>query len=863
MINNIFLAIVLFGSQLALFSQSKGVSPLSTNNSQHSTNTYAVVVGISNYQDPGIPDLRFADKDAEAFANYLRSDAGGKLDGDHLKVLINSNATMAQFANALDWLWEVCKEGDQAIIYFSGHGDVEKKSLTQPGFLLCWDAPARVYMAGGAFALPMLQEVVSTLSTQNKAMVIVITDACHSGKLAGSEIYGAQLTGQNLARQYANEIKILSCQPNEYSIEGEQWGGGRGAFSFNLIDGLYGLADGNKDLTVNLQELSRYLEDHVTTEVAPLVQVPMIIGNRVTRLSSVDTKFLEKLSSGKINRSQIFSPVDSRGMEDKIVDAIDTSIQGLYQLFKMALQNKHLLLPLNACANSYYEKLIVEPKLQRLHASMTRNFAAALQDDAQQTMNRWISIDDNQAVQIGAKVKNYNIPIRVFSDRVKSYPSCLERAAELLGKDHYLYATLMARKYFFEGFLLANGNRNPSNEIGEKAIEKFKQSLQWQPEHPAVFWQMSQIYSYQLLHPDSMELFAKKAMEVYPRWIVPYTTLAFNFSQKYKSFEKAKLYLDQAMNIDSNSSKVWNVMGVYHIWKKEYKKAEEAFIKSIQIDSMVSDVYNNLGFVYNNMGKYDLGEKNLKKSIQLDSTNSLQYNTLGFLYNNSRRYPEAEQVLLKAIQLNSNYIEAHVNLGVTYYFSGRDKEAEKEFLEVIQLDSTSVQAFSNLGNIYRKRSNYPEAEKYLRRAIQIDSNFFQASANLGLVYHKLRQWKEASPFLQKAVNAMPKNELLQAVLGDVYAHLDFDLDKAQSCFEKAIELDPEYPDTYRYYANFSLRKNKTEAAWTYLEKGLEKGVGEEQFAYEDLQTDPDFEEMRKDLKWKTLMKKYFPEKIKD
>ncbi|MBK9108770.1 MAG: tetratricopeptide repeat protein [Saprospiraceae bacterium] len=859
----LYLILISILTNVSLYSQSKGVSQLQTVNSKlPATSTYAVVIGISDYQDGGIPDLRFADKDAEAFANYLRSSAGGKLDKDHLKVLINQQATMAQFANALDWLWEICKEGDQAIIYFSGHGDVEKKSLTQPGFLLCWDAPARVYMAGGAFALPMLQEVVSTLSTQNKAMVIVITDACHSGKLAGSEIYGAQLTGQNLARQYANEIKMLSCQPNEYSIEGEQWGGGRGAFSYNLIDGLYGLADGNKDLFVSLQELSRYLEDHVTTEVAPMVQVPMIIGNRITRLSSVDTKFLENLSSGKINQTQIFSPVDSRGMEDEILADMDTTIQELYQLFKIALQDKRLLLPLNACANTYYDKLIGESKLQRLHSSMTRNFAAALQDDAQQTMNRWLSIDIHQTVQSGSKNKSENIPIKVFSDRVKSYPSCLERAAVLLGQDHYLYTTLMARKYFFEGFLLANGNRNPSKEIGEKAIEKFQQSLQWQAEHPAVFWQMSQIYGYQLLLPDSMELFAKKAMEVYPRWIVPYTTLAFNFSQKYKFFEKAKLYLDQAMNLDSSSDKVWIGLGVYHIWKKEYKKAEDAFIKSIQLDSTVSDAYNNLGLVYINMGKYDLAEKNLQKSIQLDSTNSLQYNTLGFLYNNIRRYPEAEQVLLKAIQLNSNYIEAQVNLGVTYYLSGRNQEAEKVFLEVIQLDSTSVQALGNLGNIYRKRSNYPDAEKYLRKAIQIDSNFFQASANLGLVYHKLRQWKEASPFMQKAVKALPKNELLQAVLGDVYAHLDLDIDKAQSCFEKAIELDPEYPDTYRYYANLSLRKNQTEAAWTYLEKGLEKGVGEDQFAFEDLQADPDFEVMRKDLKWKTLMQKYFPDKMK-
>ena len=149
----------------------KGIAPLKvvSNQSSVTSNTYAVVVGISDYQDPGIPDLRFADKDAEAFAAFLSSKAGGSLDQDHLKLLLNKQASMAQFANALDWLMESAKEGDKVIIYFSGHGDVEKKTLTQPGFLLCWDAPASVYISGGAFALPMLQEVVSTISIQNKA----------------------------------------------------------------------------------------------------------------------------------------------------------------------------------------------------------------------------------------------------------------------------------------------------------------------------------------------------------------------------------------------------------------------------------------------------------------------------------------------------------------------------------------------------------------------------------------------------------------------------------------------------------------------------------------------------------------------
>ena len=39
-------------------------------------------------------------KDALAFANYLRSRAGGSLDGDHIKLLVDSAATMAAFVAA-------------------------------------------------------------------------------------------------------------------------------------------------------------------------------------------------------------------------------------------------------------------------------------------------------------------------------------------------------------------------------------------------------------------------------------------------------------------------------------------------------------------------------------------------------------------------------------------------------------------------------------------------------------------------------------------------------------------------------------------------------------------------------------------
>ncbi|MBK7344163.1 MAG: caspase family protein [Saprospiraceae bacterium] len=344
---------ILMGLAMSAIAQEEGLTPIAAANLSNSGETFAVVVGISDYQDPGIPDLRFADKDAEAFDNFLRSPAGGSLDGDHLKVLTNQNATAGRIAEALDGLIEQTREGDQVIIYFSGHGDVERKTVSQPGFLLVWDAPSRVYMGGGTYSLAFLQEVVTTLSTQNLAKVVVITDACHAGKLAGSQIGGSQLTSANLAKQYANEVKILSCQPNEYSLEGEQWGEGRGCFSFHLVDGLFGLADRNGDGLVSVGEIDRYLEDHVTAEAAPQSQVPILLGNKTEKLSKVNVAILADLQKFKTGQMAVFASSDSRGLEDEILAKLDSGIVKKYLAFKKAVAEKRFFEPADNCADFY------------------------------------------------------------------------------------------------------------------------------------------------------------------------------------------------------------------------------------------------------------------------------------------------------------------------------------------------------------------------------------------------------------------------------------------------------------------------------------------------------------------------------
>ncbi len=759
---------------LSLTAQQKGASPLPPALGRPpSAETFAVVVGISDYQDKAIPDLRFADRDALAFAGFLQSPAGGALDEDHLRILVNDRATGAQFANALDWLWEVVKENDRAIIYFSGHGDVERKSITQPGYLLCWDAPPRVYMAGGAFNVRDLNDVVSTLAIQNKAKVVLITDACRAGKLSGSGIGGAQATAANLAKQYANEVKILSCQPDEYSIEGEQWGGGRGAFSYHLLDGLYGMADGNSDLSIDLKEIGRYLEDNVTSEVAPHSQNPMTVGSKTEKLTAVFPEILAQLKEGKKGQVQLFTATESRGIEDDVLAAADTNIVEMYLAFKQSLKDKQFLEPATACSDFYYEKLAREPQLEKLHSSMRRNYAAALQDDAQQVLNIMLKSGLTEQVLKAAK----------YADLYYNYPTYLERAAELLGEGHYMYATLQARKHFFEGM------------VQEKSKDKrtaFRKALGWQPDMAHAMVYLTQ--SFEPGQRDSAEYYTQKAAALIPSWVEPFLAMAIFYGYGPKQPDKVEEMLDLAGQVDSTSVLVWFRKANFYKDNGKYKLAEKWYLKTIEEteeDICFPCAHLNLAYIYKTSRRHDEAEKYLKKAIQLDSTGKsfcfpCAYNNLGDIYRETRRYDEAEKYLKKAIQLDTTFWMAYANLGILYQILQRWEESKDMTQKTIQYGPPIGVLVAMLGNTYTHLPDrLEEAKKTLDKALEMDADspityFYLAQWSI-----KMNQMEEAWQYLEQGLEKGFGNG--QLTVSDLQEEPDFEQMRKEARWGELME----------------------------------------------------------------------------
>src|SRR4030081_1014974 len=113
----LFLVILVITSFLTL-AQDRGGTPKANTEESDLGNTYAMIFGISNY--PSITPLKYADKDAELFKQFLQSPAGGNIKDDNIFFKINENAKAAIiFQYGMGWLkTKNLKRGDHLYFYF-------------------------------------------------------------------------------------------------------------------------------------------------------------------------------------------------------------------------------------------------------------------------------------------------------------------------------------------------------------------------------------------------------------------------------------------------------------------------------------------------------------------------------------------------------------------------------------------------------------------------------------------------------------------------------------------------------------------------------------------------------------------------
>ncbi|MDX1938955.1 MAG: caspase family protein [Saprospiraceae bacterium] len=829
--------------------------------------TRAVVIGISDYQDEHIPDLRYAHKDAEAFVAYLQSDKGGRLEDQYIRMLINEQAKAGDIIAQFDWLIAESKAGDKAIIYFSGHGDVERVTKFQRGYLLAYDSPPAAYMAGGTLSVQNLQDIITSLS-EIGVQVIFISDACRSGKLAGSDTGGAQATTAALTKQFANEIKILSCQPNEFSLEGAQWGGGRGCFSYNLVDGLYGLADLDNDRAVSVLELERYLEDRVPRETAPQSQIPMSTGNKGEELAFVDKNWLEAFKLQKDKERPSFDQLASRNIEEALLSNADTSIREQYRLFAAALEIGNLLEPKGTSADDYFRKLIAEPKIRSVHGLLKRNFAAALQNESQEILNALMKNDAVIWSDIYAGGFSYDY-----------IPAYLARAIEILGERHYMYKQLKAKQAYFEAKSYRT-DKYPhirADSLNRLFIAKCEEALKYDPEAAYVYYDLALSSWVTVSDYKKSYQYSQKALELSPNWVAALymvgklgAILATSTTEELA----AKDQLKKGLTIDSTFIPFYEGLSFEYIsdgenefYKQKYLEKVLAVIQAKR-EQAPALYYMYAGAILMRFNRNEEAEQYLLKFVELTKQQDAGgYVYLSWLYISTKRYAEAETVLKKAVALKPLWRDPATRLAYFYLSNlNQPEKAEAVCLQVIALDSTLSWAYSILGDIYWSQNKLKEAAIAFKKVTELDPFYddvgmiYPIEFVLATIYHQLGKEKEAQALFRSIVEHYPNPGDLNTAYMVIHAQFSLGtLEAMEQTIQNAIKSYPNDANLqYNIACIYSLTGQSAKALTT-LEQSLKNGYNN----YDWILKDPDFDSIRKLPEFKALMKQYFPDWVKE
>ena len=206
---------------------------------------YALLVGVSEYADPSIPDLNFAHRDALAWRDFLVSAQGGAFLPQNVRCLTNESATRNAVISAISGFLNSARPEDLVIVFFAGHGTPEHGKKTIP-YLLCHDSRRDEYAATAIEMTELRRKLENYLNSQR---VIVIADACHSAGTEGWQQGVREASGdvsyywKKLASSECGRSTVTASRVGELSREDKKWGGGHGVFSHYMLEALKGRAN--------------------------------------------------------------------------------------------------------------------------------------------------------------------------------------------------------------------------------------------------------------------------------------------------------------------------------------------------------------------------------------------------------------------------------------------------------------------------------------------------------------------------------------------------------------------------------------------------------------------------------------------
>jgi hypothetical protein len=183
----------------------------------------ALIIGINDYEDPKIPDLKTAVNDALAMAELLRDHYGFQVN-----LLLDRNATKENIYLALRNLASSTTSDESVLIYYAGHGDLDRTYSDG------WWIPADAKGGNPVTYLDNIQ-VQKAMRSMNARHALLISDSCYSGTLFGQFRAIPQVIDNKYYINLYNEKSRWGMTSGNKTPVSDAGSGGHSVFAYQLL----------------------------------------------------------------------------------------------------------------------------------------------------------------------------------------------------------------------------------------------------------------------------------------------------------------------------------------------------------------------------------------------------------------------------------------------------------------------------------------------------------------------------------------------------------------------------------------------------------------------------------------------------
>lgn len=690
--------------------------------------TYALLVGISKYAKPEL-SLQFANADASVFSSLLESPLGGGVPGNNVLLLTDEKATTAAVRNGFeDFLKRRAGKNDTVIILIAGHGTVETPG-SKSAYILTYDSDPQD-LKSTALGMDELQSLFEE-QLSKVGRVLLFVDVCKAGTIGTIHNTSVSSNVQQLGDIQGDLFGLLASRPREVSLEGPEFGGGHGVFSYFVIKGLEGAADANKDGVVDADELIKYVSDQVPMATMNK-QHPREFGtyDNMMRLSDTRKPGINVAQWQVILDSRNGGPLYLAGAPQGQIPVPSPEAQAAADRFTSALGAGRILPtdPNNAFMALRDLQRVSTPEQYQERENQLR---VALENKGQGVLLRYLAGDEmpqtRDEFQNGARYMD---------------------AAHTLTKESLF---LEGRQDFFQGRALLFDKKYP------EAATLLEQAVRIDPGAAYGFNALGIAYLEQAEFDKAIPAFRDAAHRA-QHW-------------SYPLHNEALAYVETG----------------------DYRSAIRAYQEAIRLTPQYSYLPYNLGLVYQRLNRRKDAETAYRRAEMLEPNSAEPYNALGTLKASEGKRADAEQLYREALQKNKNLLPARHNLALLLADEkGREKEAIDLFHQNLQLSPDYLPSRLSLaGTLAAQGDNAQAADEY-RKVLDAKPEYVAARLALADILVKTKDRDGALDQLRQVSKQESNDPALFERIGDLEAAGQHPAD-ARTAYQSALALKPERP----------------------------------------------------------------------